>query len=96
LRRLDSGDETAVVGTGFTNFAEITRNGDLVLTYSGTSGFGVWSATGKQYCSRQDLGNGVMALSRDGNWLAAATKGGKAVMIWNMDKALAACGVASK
>lgn len=96
LRRLDSGDEAAVVGTGFTNFAALTRGGKLVLTYSGSSGFSVWSTTGMQYCSRQDLGNGTMALSRNGSWLAAATKGGTGVMVWNMDNSLASCGVDSK
>lgn len=96
LRRLDSGDEASVVGTGFTNFAALTRGGKVVLTYSGSSGFGVWGTTGTLYCSRQDLGNGTMALSRDGSSLAAATKGGTAVMVWNMDNSLAACGVESK
>jgi WD40 repeat protein len=96
LRRLDFGDEAAIVGTGFTNFAALPRGGKLVLTYSGSSGFGVWSTTGMQYCSRQDLGNGTMALSRNGSWLAAATQGGTAVMVWNMDNSLAACGVDSK
>jgi len=95
LRRLGSGEEVARVGDGYTNFAAFNPNGTLIFTYSGGSGFTIWSASGRRYCSRQKLGNGAVALSGNGQWLAAAPEhGGTTVMIWNMQNALAACGSA--
>jgi WD40 repeat protein len=94
LRRLSSGEEIARVGTGYTNFADFNNSGTLTFTYSASSGFTVSDASATSYCSRQDLGNGTMALSASGQWLAAGLKnGGTAVMIWNLQNALALCGV---
>lgn len=99
LRRLSSGEEIARLGAGFTNFAAINSRGTLIFTYSASSGSGfvVSGTSGQRYCSRQDLGNGTVALSADGRWLAAApTNGGTTVMIWNLQSALAACGDAAR
>ena len=93
LVRLSSGEEVAKVGAGFTNFAAFSEEGSLILTYS-SGGFGVWDTTGKQYCYKEDLGNGTVALSADSRWLAAAmVNGGTSVAIWNVKSALSACGV---
>jgi len=97
LRRLDSGEEVARVGAGYTNFAAFNSSGTLIFTYSASSGFTVWSTSGGRFCSRPELGNGTVALSADGRWLAAATKNdGATIMIWNMQSALVACGAASR
>jgi WD40 repeat protein len=97
LRRLSSGDEVASVGAGFTNFAAFNPSGTLIFTYSGSSGFAVWGTSGRCYCSRRDLGNGTVAISADGRWLAAGPEnGGTTVMIWDMQNALAVCGAAAK
>jgi WD40 repeat protein len=92
LIHLSSGEEVATVGQGYTNFAAFTDDGKLILTYS-SNGFGVWDTTGKQHCYKEDLGNGTVALSVDGRWLAAAmVNGGASVAIWNLTSALSACG----
>jgi WD40 repeat protein len=92
LVHLSSGEEVATVGQGYTNFAAFSDDGKLILTYS-SSGFGVWDTTGKQYCYKEDLGNGTVALSADGRWLAAAlANGGTSVAIWNVPMALGTCG----
>jgi WD40 repeat protein len=92
LVRLSSGEEVAKVGTGYTNFAAFSQDGTLVFTYS-SSGFGVWDTSGKQYCYKEDLGNGTVALSADGRWLAGAmVNGGTSVAIWNLTSALGVCG----
>lgn len=93
LLRLSSGEELAKVGVGYTNFAEFNQRGTLIFTYQ-SSGFAVWDTKGKEYCTRPDIGNGTVALSPDNRWLAAApVNGGTTVSIWNLPKALAACGV---
>ncbi len=93
LVRLGSGEEVAKVGPGYTNFAAFSEDGSLIFTYS-SGGFGVWDSTGKQYCYKEDLGNGTVALSADSRWLAAAmVNGGKSVAIWNLKSALSTCGV---
>lgn len=92
LVRLSSGEELAQVGQGYTNFAAFSDDGTLILTYS-SSRFGVSDTTGKQYCYKEDLGNGTVALSADGRWLAAAmVNGGTSVAIWNLKSALGVCG----
>jgi WD40 repeat protein len=95
LVHINSGDGVAKVGQGYTNFAAFSDGGTVILTYS-SSGFGVWDATGKRYCYREDLGNGTVALSADGRWLAAAmVNGDTSVAIWNVKNALAVCGAVS-
>jgi hypothetical protein len=80
------------VGTGYTNFAAFSQDGTLVFTYT-SSGFGVWDTSGKQYCYKEDLGNGTVALSADGRWLGGAmVNGGTSVAIWNLTSALGVCG----
>jgi len=92
LVHLSSGEEVARVGPGYTNFAAFSEDGALIFTYS-SGGFGVWDTTGKQYCYKEDLGNGTVALSADGRWLAAAmVNGGTSVAIWNLKSALGVCG----
>jgi WD40 repeat protein len=93
LVHISSGEEVAKVGQGYTNFAAFSDDGTLILTYS-SSRFGVWDTTGKQYCYKEDLGNGTVALSADSRWLAAAmVNGGTSVAIWNVKSALSVCGV---
>jgi len=93
LLRLSSGEEIARVGSGYTNFAAFNQSGTLIFTYS-KSGFAVWDASGKLYCSREDFGNGTVALSSDDRWLAAApVNGGRSVMVWNVQNALNSCNV---
>jgi WD40 repeat protein len=93
LVHLSSGEEVAKVGQGYTNFVAFSEDGTIIFTYSG-GGFGVWDTTGKQNCYKQHLGNGTVALSADGRWLAAAmVNGGTGVSIWNIRTALEACGV---
>lgn len=92
LLRLSSGEELAKVGTGWTNFASFNQTGTFIFTYA--TGFKVWDITGKQICSRSDIGNGTVALSLNDPWLAAApVKGGTSVAIWDLQKALTACGI---
>jgi WD40 repeat protein len=92
LVHLSSGEEVAKVGPGYTNFAAFSEDGALIFTYS-SGGFGVWDTTGIQYCYKEDLGNGTVALSADGRWLAAAmVNGGTSIAIWNLKNALGACG----
>ncbi len=92
LVHLSSGEEVAKVGPGYTNFAAFSEDGTLIFTYS-SGGFGVWDTTGNQYCYKEDLGNGTVALSADGRWLAAAmVNGGTNVAIWDLKNALGACG----
>jgi WD40 repeat protein len=94
LLKLSSGEEVAKVGLGYTNFAAFSQNGSLIFMYP-SSGFGIWDTTGKQYCVKAHLGNGIVALSANDRWLAAASVGGKSVMVWNVQSALSACGVSS-
>jgi WD40 repeat protein len=92
LVHLSSGEEVAKVGPGYTNFAAFSQDGALIFTYS-SGGFGVWDTTGRQYCYKQGLGNGTVALSGDGQWLAAATASAStSVAIWNVQNALGVCG----
>jgi len=93
LVHLSSGEEIAKVGLGYTNFAAFSQSGILIFTYP-SSGFAIWDTSGKQYCTRKDIGNGTVALSGDDRWLAAATvNGGTTVVIWNVQNALNACGI---
>jgi WD40 repeat protein len=93
LLRLSSGEEIAKVGSGYTSFAAFNQSGTLLFTYSKTV-FAVWDASGKLACSREDLGNGVVALSSDDRWLAAASpNGGRTVMLWKLQNALDSCNV---
>jgi WD40 repeat protein len=95
LVRISSGEELAKVGTGWTNFAEFDRDGRIVFTYAGNA-FSVWDLKGAQYCTRAALGNGTLALSADNQWLAAAPLDGSLeVSVWNLPKALSACGAST-
>ena len=92
LLRLSSGEELAKVGNGWTNFASFNRFGTVIFTYAGD--FSVWDASGKQLCSRPDIGNGTVAISPNDRWLAGApVKGGRSVAIWDLQNALTACGL---
>jgi WD40 repeat protein len=96
LVHLSSGQEVAKVGPGYTNFAAFSEDGALIFTYS-SGGFGVWDTTGNQYCYKEDLGNGTVALSADGRWLAGAmVNGGPSVAIWNLKNALGVCGAPTR
>jgi hypothetical protein len=62
------------------------------MVYTG-GGFGIWDTTGKQYCNKEDLGNGKVAISSDGSWLAAArVNGGTSVAVWNLKSVTGVCG----
>jgi WD40 repeat protein len=92
LVHISSGEEVAKLGQGYTNFVAFSEDGTLIFTYS-SGGFGVWDTTGKQNCYRADLGNGTVALSADGRWLAAGiVNGGTSVSIWKIRTALESCG----
>ena len=91
LVSLSSGQEVAKLGTGYTNFVAFSEDGRLIFTYSG-SGFNVWDTAGKQYCHTKGLGNGTVALSTDGRWMAAAIlNGGTSISVWNLKSALGVC-----
>ena len=92
LVHLRSGEEVAKVGSGWTNFAAFSQDGTLVFAYT-SGGFGVWDTSGKQYCHKEGLGNGTIAISSDGRWLAAAmVDGGTNVAIWNLKNLTGVCG----
>jgi WD40 repeat protein len=94
LRRLTSGEKIAEVGAGYTHYAAFI-GGDLIFTYSSGTGFGIWDLSGRLYCSRGDLKVGTVGASGNSEWLASATANpGTSVMIWNLRKSIAACGVA--
>jgi WD40 repeat protein len=91
LVRLSSGEDIAKVGDGYTNFAAFDQSGSHVLTYTG-SGFAIWDTTGRQLCAASDVGNGKMALSANGRWLASAPVGKITdVTIWDAQALLRAC-----
>ena len=93
LLSLDSGKQVAQLGDGYTIFASFDQAGSLIFTYAST-GFGIWDTKGKQYCSQPNLGNGTVALSFDGRWLAAApVNQATDVMIWSLPEILKACSV---
>jgi WD40 repeat protein len=95
LLRLSTGEELAKVGTGYTNFVGFDQSGSIIFTYT-SSGFGVWDTSGKEYCFSADIGNGTVALSSDGRWLAGAPVNGlTSVMVWNLRSALGTCGAPS-
>ncbi len=95
LLRLSTGDELAKVGNGYTNFAAFSESGTLIFTYT-SDGFGVWDSSGKKHCSASDTGNGNMALSLNGRWLAAGmVNGANSISVWNLKSAIAACGIVS-
>jgi WD40 repeat protein len=86
---LSTGEEIAQLGTGYTNFAAFDQTGSFIFTYTG-SGFGVWDTTGKLMCTAKEMGNGTMALSPDGRWLAA-DGGGRDVKVWKVENILNSC-----
>jgi WD40 repeat protein len=91
LLNLSSGKQIAQVGVGYTNFASFDQPGSLVFTYM-SSGFSVWNIAGKEFCSQSDMGNGTIALSPDGTWLAAGqVNRATDVLVWNVHEILAAC-----
>jgi len=91
LVHLSSGEKVANVGSGYTNFAAFSRDGTLVFVYS-SGGFGIWDTTGKLYCNKEDLGNGTVAISSDGSWLAAArVNGGTSVAVWDLKSVTGSC-----
>ena len=95
LLRLSSGEELARVGTDYTHFAAFNESGTLIFTYT-NEGFSVWDSFGKRYCSKPEIGNGTMAISPNGQWLAAGkVNGANSINVWNLQTALEACGVAS-
>jgi hypothetical protein len=95
LLRLSTGVEVAKVGNGYTNFAGFNENGTIVFTYT-SEGFAVWDSSGKRYCSAPHIGNGTTAISPNGHWLAAGiVDGANSISVWNLQTALATCGVDS-
>jgi WD40 repeat protein len=96
LVRLNSGEEVARVGNGYTNFAAFNESGKVIFTYTG-EGFGVWDLSGKRYCFAKDLGNGSMAISANGQWLASGIVNGvNSVNVWKLESALVNCRVPSE
>jgi WD40 repeat protein len=94
LLNLSSGRQIAELGLGYTNFASFDQAGSAILTYT-SKDFGVWDTTGKEYCSHQHMGNGTMALSADGQYLASAPLGkGTDVLIWKVSEILGRCSIA--
>jgi len=89
LIRLSTGEEVAKLSTGYTNFAAFDETGSFIFTYAG-SGFGVWDITGKLMCTAKEMGNGTMALSPNGRWLAAGG-GGRDVRVWKVENILNLC-----
>ena len=80
---------------GYTNFTAFNESGTLVFTYT-SDGFGVWDSSGKKYCSASDTGNGTVALSPNGRWLAAGiVNGANSISVWNLQTAIATCGIVS-
>ena len=91
LLNLRSGKQIAQVGVGYTNFASFDHAGSLVFTYM-SSGFSVWDIRGNKFCSQSDMGNGTIALSPDGTWLAAGqVNRATDALVWNVHEILAAC-----
>jgi len=89
LIRLSTNEELAKLGTGHTNFTAFDPTGSFIFTYT-ASGFGVWDTTGKLMCTQKEMGNGTMALSPDGGWLAADA-GGRDIKLWKVENLLNAC-----
>ena len=59
-------------------------------------GVGLWDPSGKRYCSSPHIANGTTAISPDGHLrVGGIVDGAKSINIWNLQTALAACGVAS-
>jgi hypothetical protein len=95
LHRLTSGEKITEVGAGYTHYAAFMA-GNLIFTYSSGTGSGIWDVSGRLYCSRGDLKAGTVGVSANSEWLASATGNpGTSVMIWNLRKSIAACGVAA-
>jgi len=91
LLNLSSGKQIAQVGVGYTNFASFDQPGSLVFTYM-SSGFSVWDTAGKKFCSQSDMGNGTIALSPNGTWLAAGqVNRATDILVWNVHEILAVC-----
>ncbi len=94
LLQLQSSVTIANFDTQRINFAAFDPSGTLVFTNSREK-FAVWDLTGKEYCSRPDIGRHI-TLSWDGRWLAAVPNGeATSVTVWSLQKALPACGVAN-
>jgi hypothetical protein len=89
LIRISTGEKIAKLSTGYTNFAAFDETGSFIFTYAG-SGFGVWDTTGKLMCTAKEMGNGTMALSPNGRWLAA-DGGGRDVKVWKVENILNSC-----
>jgi len=95
LLRLSSGEELARVGIGFTHFAAFNESGTIIFSYT-SEGLSVWDSSGKRYCNAPHIANGTTAISPDGRWLAGGIVGGaNSINVWNLQTALAACGVVS-
>jgi WD40 repeat protein len=93
LLRLSTGEEGAKVGTGYTNFAAFSPDGALVFTYTGDE-LAIWDTAGKKLCETSHMGNGVIALSPDGRWLAAPSAlGSTDVSIWTLPSIIGGCDI---
>ncbi len=93
LVRLSDGSDVATVGKGFTTFAAFNESGRLLFTYTDGK-FGVFDLAGTELCSAEKLGNGQMAVSAQSPWMASGfPSNGSSVNVWNLDSALAACGI---
>ena len=92
LLRLGSGEEVARIADGYTNFAEFSTAGFL-FTLARDS-FSVWDPKGRKVCVAQNLASPALALSPDDRWLAAAEPGeGVTIALWDLNKAMNACGI---
>lgn len=89
LIRLNTGEEVAKLSAGYTNFVAFDQTGSFIFTYA-ASGFGVWDTTGKLICTTKEMGNGTMAISPNGRWLAA-DGGGRDVKLWRVENILNSC-----
>lgn len=92
LLRLDSAVEVARISGGYTSFGAFDDAGFLlVLAHEGLA---VFDRQGNKLCANPNFGSPALALSSDGlSFAAALPSAGATVAVWNLQKALQACGV---
>jgi WD40 repeat protein len=91
LLKLATGEQLAIVGDAFTNFAAISNDGSLIFTYT-SHGFAIWDARGRLRCLKPGNGYYTMAISPDNHWLAAAPSNQLTdVAVWDLTEVIATC-----
>ncbi|HEV2386673.1 MAG TPA: hypothetical protein VGS20_05395 [Candidatus Acidoferrales bacterium] len=91
--RLNTGHEVARLGAGLAAFIAFNRDGSLIFAGIDAA-IGIWDTNGKQYCSAPKSSNAIAALSPDDHWLAVAAASQTGVEVWDVQRLLAACGMA--